>query len=90
MRLPPGNSFVVEVEQVDGTPFPSTGRITFADPSYSAQTGTFLIRASVDNPRGVLRPNQFVRARLRGAVRPDAILVPQRAVQQSGRATSSG
>ena len=29
--------------------------------------------------------HQYVRARLKGAVRPDAILVPQRAVQQGGR-----
>jgi len=41
-----------------------------------------MIRASVDNPDGVLRPNAYVRVRLTGAVRPGAILVPQRAVQQ--------
>ena len=83
--LPPGNSFTVEVELVDGTQFPSTGKITFADPSYNSQTGTFLIRASVDNPQGLLRPNQYVRARLRGATRPKAILIPQRAVQQGAK-----
>lgn len=83
--LPPNREMVVEIEQVDGSVFPFTGRITFADPSYNSQTGTFLIRATVDNPKGVLRPNQFVRARLKGAQRPNAILVPQRAVQQSGK-----
>ena len=51
-------------------------------PRTTPQTGTFLLRASVDNPDGVLRPNQYVRARLKGAIRPNAILVPQRAVQQ--------
>jgi membrane fusion protein (multidrug efflux system) len=85
LRLPKDRSFLVEVEQVDGSLFPFTGRITFADPSYNSQTGTFLIRASVDNPAGVLRPNQYVRVHLKGAVRPNAILVPQRAVQQSGQ-----
>jgi membrane fusion protein (multidrug efflux system) len=83
--LPPDRSMVVEVEQVDGSVFPFTGKITFAEPSYNPQTGTFLIRASFDNPKGVLRPNQYVRARLKGATRPNAILVPQRAVQQSGQ-----
>ena len=83
--LPPGNSFTVEIEMVDGTQFPNTGKITFADPSYNSQTGTFLIRASVDNPQGLLRPNQYVRARLRGAIRPKAILIPQRAVQQGAK-----
>jgi len=85
VKLPPGGEFTVEIELVDGSLFPYTGRITFADPSYNAQTGTFLIRATVDNPSGVLRPNQYVRARLRGAIRPNAIAIPQRAIQQGGK-----
>ena len=85
LKLPPNREMTVEIEQGDGTLFPYTGKITFADPSYNAQTGTFLIRATVDNPKGTLRPNQYVRARLKGATRPNAILVPQRAVQQGGR-----
>jgi len=70
---------------VDGNLFPYKGKITFADPSYNSTTGTFLLRATVDNPAGVLRPNQYVRARLSGAVRPAAIVVPQRAVQQGAK-----
>jgi membrane fusion protein, multidrug efflux system len=85
LRMPVDRQFDVEIELVDGSLFPHKGRITFADPSYNSQTGTFLIRASVDNPRGVLRPNQYVRTRLHGAVRPNAILVPQRAVQQGAK-----
>jgi len=85
LRLPATNSFAVEIELVDGSVFPHKGRITFAEPSYNPQTGTFLLRASVDNPDGVLRPNQYVRTRLLGAIRPDAILVPQRAVQQGAK-----
>lgn len=85
LRMPKDMNLTVEIVQPDGSVFPFTGKITFADPSYNAQTGTFLIRATVDNPKGVLRPNQYVRARLKGAVRPNAILVPQRAVQQGAK-----
>lgn len=85
LRLPKDLALIVEVVQQDNSIFPFEGKITFADPSYNPQTGTFLIRATVDNPKGVLRPNQYVRARLRGAVRPNAILVPQRAVQQGAK-----
>jgi len=85
LTLPPDRQFIVEIELVDGSTFPYKGKITFADPSYNSQTGTFLIRASVDNPKGVLRPNQYVRTRLHGAIRPNAILVPQRAVQQGAK-----
>jgi membrane fusion protein (multidrug efflux system) len=38
-----------------------------------------------DNLYEMLRPGQFVRARLHGMVRPNAILVPQRAVQQGAK-----
>src|SRR6516162_4049446 len=73
LRLPESSQFIVEVELVDGSIFPYKGVITFADPSYNPQTGTFLIRASVNNPDGTLRPNQYVRTRLIGAVRPNGI-----------------
>ena len=82
MRRPKDDSYTVEIILVDGSIYPHTGRIAFADPSYNSQTGTFLIRVSVDNPKGVLRPNQYVRVRLKGAIRPNAILLPQAAMQQ--------
>jgi len=85
IKLPENNQFIVEIELVDGSLFPYKGKITFTDPSYNSQTGTFLIRAAVENPKGLLRPNQYVRTRLHGATRPNAILVPQRAVQQGAK-----
>ena len=82
---PPDDSYEVEIILVDGSVFPYRGRITFAAPLYNPKTGTFLLRVTVDNPGGVLRPNQYVKVRLRGAVRPNAVLVPQRAVQQGAK-----
>lgn len=84
-RPPKNQAYVAEIILVDGSVFPHAGRITFANPSYNAETGTFLLRVSVENPEGILRPNQYVRVRLKGGVRPNAILVPQRAVQQGSR-----
>lgn len=84
--IPPKNdNYEVEIVLVDGSIFSQKGRITFADPSYNAKTGTFLIRASVKNPDGQLRPNQYVRARMKGAIRRNGILIPQRAVQQGAK-----
>ena len=51
----------------------------------SQQTGTFLLRATVPNPNAKLHPGQFVRACVMGLVRPNAIAVPQRAVQQGAK-----
>ncbi|MEG0821243.1 MAG: efflux RND transporter periplasmic adaptor subunit [Burkholderiaceae bacterium] len=85
LRVPKDDKYEIEVLLVDGTPFAHTGRITFAAPNFDPQTGTFQVRASVNNPDGHLRPNQFVRVKMKGAVRPNAILVPQRAVQQGAK-----
>jgi membrane fusion protein (multidrug efflux system) len=38
------------------------------------------MRAELPNPEGRLRPGQFVRVLLKGATRPNAVAVPQRAV----------
>jgi membrane fusion protein (multidrug efflux system) len=85
LRSPDYKDYEVEIILVDGSVYPYKGQLTFAEPSYNAQTGTFLVRASAHNPEGVLRPNQYVRARLKGAIRPNAILLPLRAVQQESR-----
>jgi membrane fusion protein (multidrug efflux system) len=76
------SSLEVEVVLANGTVYPMKGRITFTNSDYNQQTGTFLVRATLPNPEGVLRPGQFVRAHVSGAMRPNAILVPQQAVLQ--------
>ncbi|MEJ8853210.1 efflux RND transporter periplasmic adaptor subunit [Variovorax robiniae] len=81
----PNDDYTVELLLADGTTFPGRGRITFADAAFSQETGTFLLRAEIPNPDGELRPGQFVRVRVYGFKRPDAIIVPQRAVQQGPR-----
>src|SRR6201999_974274 len=69
----------------DGSVYPERGRIDFTNPAFSSETGTFLVRAVFANPKGTLKPGQFVRAKVSGAVRPNAILVPQRAVLQGAK-----
>ena len=85
LREPPGEKFIVEVVLADGSIFPHYGQVTFLNPMFNPQTGTFLIRVTVDNPDGWLVPNEYVRVRLKGGVRPNAVLVPQRSVQQAAK-----
>jgi len=79
---PPDNKFEVELVMSDGATYPQKGKIDFADPSFSQETGSFLVRAELPNPDAALRPGMFVTARVLGATQPDAIVVPQLAVQQ--------
>lgn len=84
--LAPGGSARVEAVLADGTPVGARGRIGYVDPVVDPQTGTQEYRAQFAGGGGLLLPGQFVRVRLLGVRRPDAIVVPQRAVvQQMGR-----
>ena len=85
LKGPQNKALSAEIVLSDGTAFAHSGSISFIDPAYNPQTGTFLIRVTVSNPEGELRPNQYVKVRLKGATRPNAILVPQRAVQQGSK-----
>jgi len=85
LKPPAPDRYETEIILVDGTVYPYTGRITFAEPMYDEKSGTFLNRASIPNPDGVLRPNQYVRVRLKGVTRPAAIQVPQQAVQMGAK-----
>jgi membrane fusion protein (multidrug efflux system) len=79
---PKDNNYEVELVLPDGARYPHRGRISFADPSFSQETGSFQVRGVLPNPQMDLRPGMFVTARLHGAVRPNAFVVPQLAVQQ--------
>jgi membrane fusion protein (multidrug efflux system) len=79
---PKNDDYEVDLVMPDGAAYPQRGRISFADPSFSQDTGSFMVRAVLPNPKKLLRPGMFVTAHLRGAVRPKAIVVPQLAVQQ--------
>lgn len=79
---PQNRDYEVEIELPDGTRYPHVGKVNFADPSFSQETGSFMVRAVLPNPDRVLRPGMFVTARVLGARRPGAIVVPQLAVQQ--------
>ena len=79
---PKDDAYQVELVLPDGRRYPDKGKISFADPSFSPDTGSFLVRAVLPNPKMDLRPGMFVTAYVEGSTRPDAIVVPQLAVQQ--------
>ena len=81
--VPKNGAYQVEIELSDGSRYPYTGEISFAEPSFSKETGTFLVRAELPNPESKLRPGMFVKAYVKGAVRPGAIAIPQKAVQET-------
>lgn len=66
----------------DGSTYGEKGKVIAVDSQIDVRTGSILIQGAFDNPEMLLRPGQF--ARISGAVGmlKDAILVPQRAVNE--------
>lgn len=87
LTIPPNYDFEVRVILDDGSEYPLQGKVSFISPVLNASTGTLSVRSVFPNPNAILKPGQFVRTRVIGAVRPNAIFVPQSAVVQgeSGR-----
>ncbi|TAJ97505.1 MAG: efflux RND transporter periplasmic adaptor subunit [Candidatus Manganitrophaceae bacterium] len=80
LTLPKDGKFDVALKLADGSEYDRPGKVDFTDVRIDSNTGTIQARAVVPNPKKILRSGQFVRVRLSGAVRPGAIVIPQRAV----------
>jgi membrane fusion protein (multidrug efflux system) len=83
ITTPVRGSYRVQLVLSDGTEFEHEGRINFTDLRIDSETGSLRLRTVFPNPRRRILPGQFVRARLLGATRNNAIVVPQTAVQQA-------
>lgn len=81
-----GSNAQVSITLSNGQPYPITGKIEQVDRSLSnsagTQTGSLSVKASFDNPDNILLPGMFARVKVGGEVLPNAVLIPQRAVQQ--------
>ena len=85
LRRPENHDYEVQLELAGGEIYPITGRVTFSSPNFNPSTGTFELRASFENPNNQLRPQQYVRAIVKGATYVNAIVVPQIAVQEGSK-----
>ena len=81
-RSGPKNEAQLELVLADGSVHPKKGRVTVVGRGVSAETGTLPLQASFPNPGGLLRPGQFGRVRLPISTQKNAIVIPQRAVQE--------
>ncbi|MDQ0203955.1 efflux RND transporter periplasmic adaptor subunit [Pectinatus haikarae] len=66
----------------DGSDYPITGKVVEVDRSMPNDSGSLTVKALFDNPDNLLLPGMFARIKMTGETVKDAILIPQRAVQQ--------
>jgi multidrug efflux system membrane fusion protein len=86
---PDGSPGSLEVEAFsrDGSKKLATGKLTLIDNEINQTTATIRLRATFDNPKTTLWPNEFVKARLLLTLQKDAIVIPAPAVQRGPQGT---
>jgi multidrug efflux system membrane fusion protein len=62
-------------------PAAADGKLVFIDNTVTPQTGTVLLKTRVENKKEALWPGQFVSVRIVLKIEPDAVVVPEAAVQ---------
>jgi membrane fusion protein (multidrug efflux system) len=72
----------IELTLADGSVYPEPGKIKTVERAVNAATGTLSVQLEFPNANNVVRPGQYGRARILLEMRKDALLVPQRAVQE--------
>jgi membrane fusion protein (multidrug efflux system) len=64
----------------DGSIYPQTGKISFADRQIDPTTGAVTFEAAFANPDRLIRPGQFVKILVVTDIRKNALIIPQRSV----------
>ena len=70
------------IRLADGTDYIFTGKLNFIDATIDQKSGTLQVRISVPNPDRLLRPGLFVRVIVAAFENPNAVRIPQQAVQE--------
>lgn len=83
-----GNSDTFRIVLADGSVYREPARLNLIDAAVDRETGTLPIRLEVANPDGQLRAGQFARVVVAVDKLEQALLVPQRAVQELQGKTS--
>jgi membrane fusion protein (multidrug efflux system) len=72
----------IQLSLADGTEHAQKGKLGPVERAVNAATGTLGVQIYFPNPDNVLRPGQYGRARILVETKSNALLVPQRAVQE--------
>ena len=75
-------NFRISLKLADGSSYPYLGRFAEYDRTLGNETGTLTIRTLFKNPDQLLVPGMYARVEIEGLKIPNAMLVPERALQQ--------
>ena len=72
----------IRITLSNGRDYPYEGQVTTVDRALSEKSGSLTVKALLPNPQRILLPGMFTQVNIVGVVAKNALLVPQRAVQQ--------
>ena len=75
-------NFRILLTLADGSRYPYMGEFAEYDRTMGNETGSLTIRTIFKNPEGLLVPGMYARVEIEGLRLPNAMLVPERAIQQ--------
>ena len=75
-------NFRISLTLADGSKYPYSGEFAEYDRTMGNETGTLTIRTTFRNPEALLVPGMYARVEIGGLRIPNAMLVPERALQQ--------
>ena len=78
----PDPDFKISLTLADGSSYPYYGEFAEYDRTMGNETGSLTIRTIFKNPEGLLVPGMYARVEISGLEIPNAMLVPERALQQ--------
>lgn len=71
----------IEILPERNAPAVSEGKLVFIDNTVTPQTGTVVLKTRVQNAKEAIWPGQFVNVRIVLTIEPEAVVVPEAAVQ---------
>jgi membrane fusion protein (multidrug efflux system) len=80
--LSTGDTLPLTLTLADNQTYSKTGHVISVDRAVTTQTGSIRIAASFANPGNVLRPSQFGTVSAQTDMLKDAVIIPQRAVNE--------
>lgn len=75
-----GEGQSISLKLSDGSSYPYTGKMSFADRQVDPTTGAMTFEAAFPNPDKLLRPGQYVKVGVVTDIRKNALVIPQRSV----------
>ena len=72
----------ISITLANGQKYPYPGRLSAVEGQVDPSTGSLTLQAEFRNPNDIIRPGQYAQVRIQSETLHNAVLVPQRAVQE--------